>query len=51
MSSTLVTQSRIASEVASFKVAVPECTGRTSAPRRRMRKTFSAWRSMSSAPM
>ena len=36
---------------ADFKVAVPECTARTSAPRRRIRKTFRAWRSMSSAPM
>ena len=30
-----------------LRVAVPEVTARTSAPRRRMRNTFSDWRSMS----
>ena len=41
------TQSLIAWLVASLSVAVPEFTGRTSAPMRRMRKTLSCWRSMS----
>ena len=43
--------SRIASDTASFKVAVPEVTGTTVAPSRRMRYTFSAWRMVSSFPM
>ena len=48
---TLVTQSRIASLMASFNVREPEATPRTSAPSRRMRKTFSSCRRMSSVPM
>ena len=37
---TFVTQSRIASLIASLSVRVPESTPRTSAPRSRMRYTF-----------
>jgi len=48
---TFVTQSRMASLMASFRVCWPVVTGTTSAPRRRMRYTFSACRSMSTAPM
>ena len=48
---TFVTQSRIASLMASFSVQEPELTGRTSAPSKRMRRTFGAWRAMSSVPM
>jgi hypothetical protein len=48
---TLVTQSRIASLIASFSVREPEATGRTSAPSSRMRRTLGAWRAMSSVPM
>jgi len=44
VSRTLVTQSRMASLIASFKVREPESTPRTSAPSRRMRKTLSSWR-------
>ena len=51
MSSTFVTQSRMASDVASLSVEVPEVTGRTSAPSSFIRNTFRAWRSMSAAPM
>ena len=47
----LVTQSRKASEIASLSVRVPLVTVRTSAPSRRMRYTFSAWRWVSSSPM
>ena len=43
--------SRMASDTASFKVAVPLVTGMTSAPSRRIRYTFSAWRMVSSSPM
>ena len=50
-SSTLVTQSRIASLTASLSVAVPDVTERTSAPSARIRSTFGAWRWMSSSPM
>ena len=39
----LVTQSRMASLVASFKVRLPEVTGRTWAPKSFIRKTFKAW--------
>ncbi len=48
---TLVTQSRSASLIASFKVRLPDSTEITRAPSRRMRNTLSAWRSTSSAPM
>ena len=48
---TFVTQSRIASLIASLSVALPRCTARTSAPRACIRSTFGCWRSMSSAPM
>ncbi len=48
---TFVTQSRIASLIASLSVRVPESTPRTSAPRRRIRATFGDWRAMSSVPM
>ena len=34
-----------------FSVFEPELTARTSAPRSFMRKTFGAWRAMSSSPM
>ena len=51
MVATFVTQSRIASLTASLSVAVPDVTARTSAPRLRMRRTFGAWRRMSSSPM
>ena len=37
--------------MASFSVRLPHSTGRTSAPSSRMRKTFSPWRSTSTAPM
>ena len=37
--------------MASFRVALPDDTGTTSAPRSRIRKTLSAWRSTSTAPM
>jgi hypothetical protein len=47
----LVTQSRIASVVASFNVFVPAVTSRTSAPSSFMRRTFMACRRMSSVPM
>ncbi len=42
--STLATQSRIASLMASFSVRLPASTPRTVAPSSRMRKTLSAWR-------
>ena len=48
---TLVTQSRSASFIASFSVAAPDVTGRTSAPSSFMRKTLGFCRSMSVAPM
>ena len=48
---TLVTQSRIASLVASLSVRVPLTTGTTVAPSSFMRYTLSDWRRMSSSPM
>jgi hypothetical protein len=51
VSATLVTQSRSASFMASFRVRVPDCTGTTSAPSIFMRKTFGFCRSTSTAPM
>ena len=48
---TLVTQSRMASLIASFRVREPAVTATTSAPSSRMRATLSAWRSVSSSPM
>jgi len=48
---TFVTQSRIASDVASFSVLVPAETGTTVAPRSFMRSTLGFWRRMSSSPM
>ena len=51
MFSTVATQSRMASLTASFSVRLPDVAGRTSAPSRRMRKTFSSWRAMSTSPM
>ena len=48
---TFVTQSRMASLIASLSVRDPESTPRTSAPSSRMRFTFGAWRAMSSVPM
>ncbi|MEZ4769532.1 MAG: hypothetical protein R2844_14020 [Caldilineales bacterium] len=51
MSRTLVTQSRIASLMASFNVRLPLSTPRTSAPSSFMRKTLGAWRAMSTVPM
>lgn len=48
---TFVIQSRMASLVASLRVRLPAATGRTSAPRSFMRKTFKAWRLTSSSPM
>ena len=51
MSPTLVTQSRSASFIASLSVREPAVTGVTRVPSSFMRKTFSAWRSTSSAPM
>ena len=47
----LVTQSRIASLIASLSVREPVSTPRTSAPSSRMRNTFGLWRAMSSVPM
>ena len=46
-----MTQSRSASFTASFSVLLPDSTGMTLAPSSRIRKTLSAWRSMSSVPM
>ena len=51
MVSTLASQSRMASLMASFSVRLPDDTGTTSAPSSFMRKTFSSWRSMSTSPM
>ena len=48
---TLVTQSRIASFIASLSVREPDCTACTFAPSSSMRRTFGAWRCTSSAPM
>jgi tryptophan synthase beta chain len=42
---------RMASLMASFRVRLPPETGWTLAPSRRMRKTFSRWRRMSSSPI
>jgi len=47
----LVTQSRIASEVASFNVLVPLVTSRTSVFSSFIRRTFIDCRRMSSVPM
>ncbi len=41
----------MASFTASFKVRLPEVTGRTSAPSSSMRKTLSSWRLVSTSPM
>src|ERR1035441_5211786 len=49
--STLVTQSRMASLMASFSVALPLATPSTRAPSMRMRKTLRRCRRMSSSPM
>ena len=43
--------SRIVSETASFRVAVPVLTGITSAPSSLIRYTLSAWRTVSSSPI
>ena len=51
MCSTVATHSRMASFTASFRVRLPEVTGRTSAPSSSMRKTFSSWRLVSTSPM
>ena len=51
MSSTVATHSRMASLTASFSVRLPLCTGWTVAPSSSMRKTLSAWRSVSTSPM
>ena len=51
MWSTLATQSRSASLIASFSVALPDSTGMTFAPSRFIRATLSAWRRVSTAPM
>jgi len=45
------TQSRSASSIAARSVWSPPVTGTTLAPSSRMRPTFGAWRSMSTAPM
>ena len=49
--STLATQSRIASLMASLSVRDPEVTGITSAPSSCIRATLSACRSVSTSPM
>ncbi len=49
--STLATQSRSASLMASLSVALPESTGITLAPSSSMRATLSAWRLTSTEPM
>ena len=49
--STLATQSRSASLIASLSVALPESTATTLAPRRCIRATLSAWRRVSTEPM
>jgi hypothetical protein len=49
--STLATQSRSASLMASLRVLEPLATGTTSAPSSRIRATFSACRSVSTSPM
>lgn len=51
MRSTLATQSRNASLMASFSVREPDFTATTSAPSIRIRATFNAWRSVSISPM
>ncbi len=43
--------SRNVADTASLSVAVPSSTACTRAPKRRMRYTLSAWRSVSSRPM
>jgi hypothetical protein len=48
---TFVTQSRIASLMASLSVLDPDSTATTSAPSSRIRSTFNRWRRMSSEPM
>ena len=49
--STLATQSRSASLMASLRVALPESTGTTLAPSSCIRATLSAWRLVSTEPM
>jgi len=49
--STLATQSRNASLIASLSVRLPVVTGTTSAPSIRIRATLSAWRTVSTSPM
>ena len=49
--STLATQSRSASLMASLRVALPESTGTTLAPSSCMRATLSACRLVSTEPM
>jgi hypothetical protein len=51
VSSTVATQSRIASFIASFSVPAPDTTGRTSAPSSFMRNTLGCWRFTSVSPM
>ena len=51
MWSTLATQSRSASLIASLRVALPEATGTTSEPSSFIRATLSAWRRVSTSPM
>ena len=51
MWSTLATQSRSASLMASLSVALPESTGTTLAPSSSIRATLRAWRRMSTEPM
>jgi hypothetical protein len=48
---TLVTQSRSASFIASLRVFDPDSTGRTSAPKARMRSTLGFCRSTSTTPI
>ena len=49
--STVATQSRIASLIASLRVRDPDLTATTSAPSRCMRATLRACRSVSTSPM
>ncbi len=51
MDSTVVTQSRMASFIASLRVRDPAATAYTSAPSSCIRATFSAWRLVSTSPM
>ena len=50
MSAMREVHSRMASDTASFSVAVPVFTGTTSAPKRRIRYTLRAWRTVSFLP-